>query len=47
MALEILTEQRDFIGEGAGQSCGRGTAQGDSTEISVFSVTLCNSADTA
>jgi len=29
MALEILTEQRDFVGAGAGQSCGCETAQGD------------------
>ena len=29
MALAILTEQRDFVGAGAGQSCGRETAQGD------------------
>jgi len=28
MALAILTEQRDFVGEGVGQSCGRETAQG-------------------
>jgi len=29
MALEILTERRDFVGAGAGQSCGCETAQGD------------------
>jgi len=29
MALAILTEQRDFVGEGAGQSYGCETAQGD------------------
>jgi len=29
MTLEILTEQRDFVGAGAGQSCGCETAQGD------------------
>ena len=29
MALAILTEQRDFVGEGAGQSLGCDTAQGE------------------
>jgi len=29
MALEILTEQRDFVGEGVGQSLGCETDQGD------------------
>jgi len=29
MALVILTEQRDFVGEGVGQSYGCETAQGD------------------
>jgi hypothetical protein len=29
MALEILTEQSDFIGAGVGQSCGCETSQGD------------------
>ena len=29
MALAILTEQRDFVGEGDGQSLGCDTAQGD------------------
>ena len=29
MALAILTEQRDFIGAGVGQSCGCETAEGD------------------
>jgi len=29
MALAILTEQRDFVGEGVGQSYGCETAQGD------------------
>jgi hypothetical protein len=29
MALAILTEQRDFVGEGVGQSCGCETAKGD------------------
>jgi hypothetical protein len=29
MALTILAEQRDFVGAGVGQSCGRETAQGD------------------
>jgi len=29
MALAILTEQRDFVGEGVGQSCGCETALGD------------------
>jgi len=28
-ALAILTEQRDFVGAGDGQSCGCETAQGD------------------
>jgi len=28
MALAILTE-RDFVGDGGGQSCGCATAQGD------------------
>jgi hypothetical protein len=28
MALAILTEQRDFLGAGFGQSCGCETAQG-------------------
>jgi len=28
MALAILTEQRDFVGAGVGQSCGCETAQG-------------------
>jgi len=29
MALAILTEQRDFVGAGVGQSYGCETAQGD------------------
>jgi hypothetical protein len=29
VALAILTEQRDFVGAGVGQSCGYETAQGD------------------
>jgi len=29
MALAVLTEQRDFVGESVGQSCGSETAQGD------------------
>ena len=29
MALAILMEQLDFVGAGAGQSCGCETAQGD------------------
>jgi hypothetical protein len=29
VALAILTEQRDFVGAGVGQSCGCETAQGD------------------
>jgi len=29
MALAVLTEQRDFVGESVGQSCGCETAQGD------------------
>jgi hypothetical protein len=29
MAVEILTGQRDFVGAGAGQSCGCENAQGD------------------
>ena len=29
MALAILTEQRDFVRAGLGQSCGCETAQGD------------------
>jgi hypothetical protein len=29
MALAILTEQRDFVGAGVGESCGCETAQGD------------------
>ena len=43
MALAILTEQRDFVGAGVGQSCRCETAQGDQS----FSVTPCSSADTA
>jgi hypothetical protein len=35
VALEIMM-QRDFVGAGVGQSCGCETAQGDSTEITVF-----------
>jgi hypothetical protein len=34
MALATVTEQRDFVG--AGQSCGRETAQVISTEISLL-----------
>ena len=29
MALAILTEQRDFVGAGVGQSCGCETTRGD------------------
>jgi len=29
VVLEILTEQRNFVGAGVGQSCGCETAQGD------------------
>jgi len=29
VALAILTEQRDFVGEGSGQSLGCETVQGD------------------
>jgi hypothetical protein len=43
VALAGLTEQRDFVGEGVGQSHGCETAQSDQS----FSVTPCSSADTA
>jgi len=43
MALAILTEQRDFVGAGVGQSSRCETAQGDQS----FSVTPCSLADTA
>jgi len=43
IALAILTEQQDFIGEGGGQSCGCESAQGDQS----FSVMPCSSVDTA
>jgi len=36
MALAVLTEERDFVGAGVGQSCGCGTAQVSCTEITVF-----------
>jgi hypothetical protein len=35
VVLAILME-RDFLGADVGQSCGCETAQGDSTEITVF-----------
>jgi len=43
MALAILTEQRDFVGAGVGQSSWCEIAQGDQS----FSVTPCSLADTA
>ena len=47
MALSILTEQRDFVGAGVGQSRGCETDQGDQHWDYGLSVTPRNSADTA
>jgi len=46
MALGIVTE-RDIVGAGVGQSCGCEPLKVINTEITVFSVTPCSSADTA